>query len=372
MKAAFNRKSLLEAFASVSTIVPSRSPKPILMNVKMSIDADDCTLTGTDLEVGIRRRVMGSHSDADGDVILPAARFGSILKTSSDDEIVVETSADGLLVRAGRSKFKLPLEDPALYPVVPDFDAESYAVLLDSDLRMLIRRTSYACDLEASARYALGGALMEAGGGELTFVATDGRRLAKASIPAEYVGDVKWTPNTIIPLKALKLINNATPGDGAQVHLGVKTGTAVVVRTEDSVVYSRLLEGRLPAYSQVFPPSPAFKVPINVARLRMAVDQASILTSEESRGVTFGFGADVLRLTTSAADVGSADVQMPYNTSIDGLDVSPVMDPRYVGDVLRAADQESDVVVELVDAGSAVVLRSGDRCMNVIMPITKQ
>ena len=44
----------------VSGVVPARSPKPILQNVKLIADADDgSVLMGTDLEVGIRHRVLG-------------------------------------------------------------------------------------------------------------------------------------------------------------------------------------------------------------------------------------------------------------------------------------------------------------------------
>lgn len=370
MKATFNRKALLDAFSMVSSVVPTRSPKPILQNVKMSVGADGCTLVATDLEVGVRRRVLGAIVIDDGDVILPTARFGSMLKTSSDEEISIETGDDGILVRAGRSKFKLGMEDPALFPDVPDFNAGCYAVLVDSDLRSLIRKTNYACDLNAT-RYALGGALIERSDDSLTFVATDGRRLAKATVSAEYVGSDGWTQQAIVPLKALKLISNATPEDNTQVHVGVKTGVAVMVRTEDAVVYSRLLEGRFPDYTRVFPPSPSYKVPLNVAALRVAVDQASILTSEESRGVEFNFGSDELKLSTNAADVGQADVRLPYAAPIDGMDVSLVMDPKFVGDLLRAEDQDAEIVVELVGASNAVVFRAGDRCVSIVMPIQK-
>jgi DNA polymerase III subunit beta len=373
VKATFNRKTLLEAFQMVASVAPSRSPKPILQNVKLEIAAGDdgeirAVLSATDLEVGVRRRVDDVRIDEEGEAILPAVRLASILKSSSDAEVVIETTDDGLLVRAGRSKFKLPGEDPSLFPAVPDFDGESYAVLFDTDLGMLIRSTSFACDAEASARYALGGALVERGGETLSFVATDGRRLSKATAAAEYVGDSSWSA-PVVPQKALKLIDRAIAGDGSQVHVAVKSGTAVMVRTENSVIYSRLLEGKFPDYSFVFPASPKYKIPLDVAGLKSAVDLAAVCASAESRGVAFAFDSEGLRLSASASDVGESDVRMAFDAPIDGLDLTVNMDPRFVGDVLRAADQ--DVDVELVDDKSAVVMRSGERCVSVIMPMSK-
>ena len=63
MRAFCNREGLLTAFAMVSGVVPVRSPKPILQNVKLIADAEEgSVLMGTDLEVGIRHRVLGVRS----------------------------------------------------------------------------------------------------------------------------------------------------------------------------------------------------------------------------------------------------------------------------------------------------------------------
>ena len=68
MRAFCNRDGLLSAFAMVSGVVPARSPKPILQNVKLIADEEDgSVLMGTDLEVGIRHRVLGVRVEAAGD-----------------------------------------------------------------------------------------------------------------------------------------------------------------------------------------------------------------------------------------------------------------------------------------------------------------
>ena len=60
MKALCKRKDLLAAFGMVSGVVPARSPKPILQNVKLVSDPELGTiLMATDLEVGIRHKVLG-------------------------------------------------------------------------------------------------------------------------------------------------------------------------------------------------------------------------------------------------------------------------------------------------------------------------
>src|SRR5271154_5055785 len=98
MKALCNRKGLLAAFGMVSGVAPARSPKPILQNIKLVAEPDEAPiLMATDLEVGIRHRVSGMKVDQPGTVILPTARVGSILRTSADQELVLEADADHLI-----------------------------------------------------------------------------------------------------------------------------------------------------------------------------------------------------------------------------------------------------------------------------------
>src|SRR3954463_15381524 len=234
MKVLCDREGLLAAFGMVSGVAPTRSPKPILQNIKLIADADEgSVLMATDLEAGIRPRVLGIKVEQPGSAILPTQRVASILRTSDDQELYIEGEGDYLLVRGRRSEFTLPGEDPALYPEVPDFAATSYHVVAAADLRKLIRRTMFATDVE-STRYALGGVLVELDAESITMVGTDGRRLAKMSAPAEAENHaLPPTGNPVIPVKALKLIDRNLDDPELSVHVAIQSGTAVLIRTSD-------------------------------------------------------------------------------------------------------------------------------------------
>ena len=298
MRVLCDREALLTAFGMVSGVIPLRSPKPILQNVKLIADVDDgSVLIGTDLEVGIRHRVLGVKVEKPGSVILPNEQIGSILRTGTDPALTIETDTDRLIVQGMHSEFVLPLEDANLFPEVPDFVTPSYHVIRASDLKKLIRRTIFATDVE-STRYALGGVLVELTAESIAMVGTDGRRLARMSAPAEAEDNPPTQGGSpVIPVKALKLIERNLADDDLPVHVTLQAGTAVLMRSERAVIYSRLVEGRFPRYQDVFPTNTEVKIPLEVGSLRMAVEQASIVTSEESRGVDFQFSSSMLRLT---------------------------------------------------------------------------
>jgi DNA polymerase-3 subunit beta len=354
----------------VSGVVPARSPKPILQNLKLVADPEEgSVLMATDLEVGIRHRVMGMKVDQPGAVILPTARVGSILRTGTDEELALEADGDHLMIRGLHSEFRLPGEDPSLYPEVPDFAATSYHSVKAADLRKLIRRTIFATDVE-STRYALGGVLVELTPESITMVGTDGRRLAKMTAAAMTENEAASpTGNPVIPVKALKLIERNLDDDDLDVHLAIQSGAAVLVRTERAVIYSRLVEGRFPRYQDVFPASVEVKIPLEAGPLRLAVEQASIVTSEESRGVDFQFTGGALKLSSQAADVGSSHVELPI--AYDGKTVEITFDPRYLADALKTLDDSAAVTAELIDAKNAAVFKTDDRYVYVVMPLTR-
>ena len=88
MKITCNREQILNAFMTAATVAPSRSPKPILRNVKLEVTKERSILMATDLEVGIRIEVAGVKVESPGTVLAPVSQLGSILRESTDETLV--------------------------------------------------------------------------------------------------------------------------------------------------------------------------------------------------------------------------------------------------------------------------------------------
>jgi DNA polymerase-3 subunit beta len=205
----------------------------------------------------------------------------------------------------------------------------------------------------------------------ITMVGTDGRRLARMSAAAEPKGDdIAPVGQPVIPVKALKLIERNLDDRDPPVHLTIQPGVAALVRTERAVIYSRLVEGRFPRYQDVFPSNVDVKIPLEVGPLLSAVEQASIVTSEESRGVDFTFGDGLLKLNSQAADVGSSNVELPIDYR--GKDIAITFDPRYLMDALKTLEPDARITAELIDHKNAAVFKTEDRYTYVVMPLTRE
>jgi DNA polymerase-3 subunit beta len=370
MKISCDREQLLHAFQTVASVAPSRSPKPILQNVKLEVSGDSAVLLATDLEVGIRHQVSGVDIQVPGTAVLSVSRFGSILRESSDQTLHLECDASGITIRGERSQFRLPAENPAEFPQVTAFEEASYFEISARLLRELIRRTVFATDNESS-RYALGGVKLEFGNDAITAVGTDGRRLAKMTGPITKSGDPANTDQTtIVPTRAMTLIERAVAPTDAEVQIALK-GNEILVHTARATISARLLEGRFPDWKKVFPEggNNAVSLELAVGATHGAVRQAAIVTSEESRGVDFTFGDGMLVLAGKAAEVGQSRIELPIG--YNGAELTLTLDPRFVTDFLKVLDAEKTFTFEAKDAESAAVCRTDDGYGYVIMPLSR-
>ena len=355
MKISCDREQLLHAFQTVASVAPSRSPKPILQNVKLEVTESGVMISATDLEVGIRHQVTGVDVQSPGVVLLSVARFGPILRESSDETLHLESDSQGTTIRGERSQFRLQAEDPAEFPRVTGFEESNYAEVPARLLRELIRRTVFATDSESS-RYALGGVKLEFSDNELTAVGTDGRRLAKMTGPVSSTGKgVDGSQMTIVPTRAMQLIERAIDPNDAEIQIAVK-GNEILVHSSRATISARLLEGRFPDWKKVFPESGgSISLDLAVGATHSAVRQAAIVTSEESRGIDFTFGDGMLVLSSRAADVGQARVELPIG--YDGDELVVTLDPRFVMEFLKVLDADKTFKIEVRDSESAAVLQ---------------
>lgn len=370
MKITCEREKLLSAVQIAATVAPSRSPKPILQNVKLVATDNGTELLATDLEIGIRVQVPGITTEAPGSAVLHVARFASLLRESNDDKLSIEADGRGATIRGARSEFKWPMENPDEFPDISNFEEERYHAVAARLFRELIRRTLFATDTESS-RYALAGVLLEFAVDRITAVGTDGRRLAKMEGPARGVnGHGVSDTVTIVPSRSMLLIERALSDAEAEVHIAARAND-LLVKSSRATIYSRLVEGRFPKWRDVFPVrQDAARINITVGPMYQALRQAAIVASDESRGIDFRFGDNTLVLSGLTADVGQSRVEFPI--AYEGPPISVTLDHRFVSDFLRVLDPEKTFTLEIESGESAALLTTDDGYGYVIMPLARE
>src|SRR5437868_3860479 len=177
------RDELLAPLAAVSGIIERRHTLPILSNVLIDSSADSISFLATDIEIQISARSgIGAGKEAKS-LTVGARKLLDILRALPEDaEVSLQPQEKRLLVRAGKSRFNLqtlPAED---FPRLAKAAGESTKFTLpQKTLRRLLGLVQYAM-AQQDIRYYLNGLLMIVEDKQLKVVATDGHRLAYASL----------------------------------------------------------------------------------------------------------------------------------------------------------------------------------------------
>jgi DNA polymerase-3 subunit beta len=385
-------QELKAALNAVGQAVPTRSPRPIYQSVLLS----GGVLSGSDGDVRID--VTLENAPPGINFLLPKDRFSAILGSFTGDEITITPDDTSCVIKARTAEWTLPTEDASEYPAWDVVGAKPITRMPADQFVRAVKGVVFAADNESS-RYALGAVLIEVQGDSVSFVATDGRRLACVTCERRQVESTDDT-KTLVPYgalsKCLKLLpkkknskraedednDNPAEYDCGTLAVQIEATSKEVVFTigpiandavqPAKVVTARLLDGRFPRWRDTIPERSAAKATtVSRENLLSATRAAAICTSDESKGVQFTFSDEGIWLHGQSSEKGESSVTCDVVEAGDKATVK--LDPSYLQQWLNGIDSESQphVDVEVVDADSAVILRCGDST-GVIMPMADQ
>jgi DNA polymerase-3 subunit beta len=365
MKVNFNRVGLAEALSLLTSVVPSRTPKPILRCVKISAGEKDVRMCATDLEVGINCLVSEVQVEKAGEVIVPADRLFAIVRESSDEVLSLQATEGTCEIKGADSHFTIYGQQADEYPAVPEFDGVADIEVTLAHLQSGIEQCLFAAAKE-STRYALNGVLWEVEGKKLSLVATDGRRLARcrvnlASSPKERVAKTK----IIVPAKAMALLDKIE-GTDKDIVLVRLVDNQILLNCANVVISSNLVEGNFPKYEDIIPADHDKKLTLSTEATLSAVRRSALLMSEESRGIKLSIGKDSLVFSGRAPETGDAEVDMVIDYKGEPIEMG--FNPQFLIDVLRVI-KTPDFELELGQQDRPGLIKSGANFLYVLMPI---
>jgi DNA polymerase-3 subunit beta len=177
------RDELLGPLSAVSGIIERRHTLPILSNVLIERRAGALSFLATDIEIQITSQGSVENSGDAYSLTVGARKLVDILRALPESaEVTLQQQDKRLLVKAGKSKFvlqTLPAEDfPRL--AKPTGDIARFS-LKQKEFRRLLGLVQYSM-AQQDIRYYLNGLLMVVEDKTLKLIATDGHRLAFASL----------------------------------------------------------------------------------------------------------------------------------------------------------------------------------------------
>lgn len=364
MKILCDRVALLEAVSVVSSVVPSKTTKPILQNVLLRADGEGISLFATDLEMAAKVRLDSVKVSKEGTVLLPGKETVALLRELSDPTVTLESSDLRCRIESGGGSFVLLGEDPEQFPAETVVGAGKRLEMPSSVLHRMIQETMFAAAREET-RYAINGVLVDSGAGCVRLVATDGRRLAISYENIESDEDVQF--KAVVPLRALSTLARAL-SDSNKDQIVLDVGEKqVVFTTGQTQLVSQLLDTRFPDYEGVMPKSADTTVDIQKSVLESALRRAAILCAAEMRMVKFEVGDNSLRMTAESSSRGRADVSI--EAAVKGSGGSINFNPDYILEALRQCGLDQ-VRLDMSDDSMPAKFTLGESFTYVVMPIS--
>ncbi len=366
MKVSVNRSALAEALGLITSVVPTRTPKPILKCVRIAASGKEMRIQATNLELGLDYVVSQVEVEREGEAVLEAERLAAIVRESAEDVLVLEASDTTCEIRGADSHFKIYGQDPKQFPKVPSFgQARADLALSLEQLQMGIEQCLFATAKESS-RYAINGVLWEVKGKKLVLVATDGRRLARCRVdlqqaPAGEAAEKK----IIIPARTMGLLQKIGPREKETVAVKL-VDNQVLLSCANVVISSNLVEGNFPKYEDIIPADYDKKLTLPTEGALSGVRRAALLTSEESKGIKLSLSQEAMVFSGSSPEAGAAEISMPVEYGGEPIEIG--FNPQFLTDALRVI-RTSDFELELGQPDRPGVVKSGADFLYVLMPI---
>lgn len=376
MKICIERRELLKGLQRVQGVVEKRNTMPILSNILMEADKNNViTLFATDLEIAIHA-TYPAEVIRQGKTTFSARKIYEIVKELPDGPPVTFRQEENLWVQieSGKSKFKVAALSAEDFPVAPTVKEEVSLRVPAKILSELFRKTIFSVG-ENDSRYILNGLLIyiqgQLGKQVLRFVGTDGHRLA--AIEREEVERLfpkeseEKDFQVVVPKKAIFEMKKLIDEGEEDIVLSLAKNQ-ILFRKGDLTLYSRLMEGNYPNYTQVIPKGNDKSVLVKKWDLERAIRRVAILSKEKTHAVHFMFEGEKLLLTTQASELGEAEDEI--SIVYKGEKIGTGFNARYVLDILAVIENE-DILIELKDPLSPTLFKDpGDKkYLCVIMPM---
>lgn len=362
MKAVISKEEIVSLIGKILSIVASKPAIPILSNFLIEAIDGQLIVSATDLTVSMRCYIEGKVLE-EGAIALPARRFFQLVREITSSQIkITATSNEQAEITAGSSIFKIHSLPKEEFPILPDLSSATQINLTASTLKELLFRSSFSAAREDS-RYVLNGILLKIADQKMTFIGTDGKRLAKIAANAHIASSFQGS--YIIPLKAVEEMIKTIDDPEAEISLNLMNDKISIEKSNLTLI-TKLLSGQYPDVERVIPENPQINIRLHREELITLLKQVALFTADTSSSVRFIFEMGQLTLTATSSEIGEGTVMMPADYSGQKMEIA--FNPYYFLDILKHSKDET-IQFSIDDAFNPGKITDSTSAIFVIMPM---
>jgi DNA polymerase III subunit beta len=368
MKFNVNQQDLQSALNYCQGVIEKRSTLPILSNILLDVQNSKLTLTATDLDLIFIHQVNNIEVLEEGKTTTTSSiMYDIVRKFSSGKKInLTLTQASKLHLESEKSIFNLNCIGASEFPLTDEDFNENKFSIKSKKLLKLLNKCKFSVSNDETRHYLSGIYLHQTEFDDknyLTAVATDSHRMSISKILLDQ--KINFEP-IILPKKTIFQLCSLLDNYDGDVNIS-NIKSKIKFELNNSILISKLIDGKFPNYVQVIPKNNQKKLEIDLKLFLNSVDRVASVSLDKKDGVKFNLTKDTLDLSVNNTNSGDGKETLMVKFEHD-LAIS--FNSRYLIDVASQIEGEK---IELFfnDTGSPVLIKDpGDfDSIFVVMPM---
>lgn len=346
-------KSVFEnVVAHMQPFLEKKDASSITSHIYLETSNSKLILKATDYEIGLESHIQNISDCVDGKATVNGSNLLGIIKRLKNEEIIIETANNNLVIKQNKSTFKLPMYDANEYPNLNKTSDLKELTISTVNFINSIRKITPAID-NNNPKFELNGALLDIKSSKINFVATDTRRLA-----VSYLQNISnESAQFIIPKKAIIEIQKLFL-DNAKISYD---DTNLVISNENTIFFTKLINGKFPDYERIIP---------NTLKYNFELPKSMLV--ESIKLVTSLFSNIKITFTTSGIIFESLDEDTESKTQVDiDLNIDNefylAVNAKYLLDFLSMTNNDK-VEIGFNESNLPFFLKD-DKFFTIVMPI---
>jgi DNA polymerase-3 subunit beta len=368
MKFNVNQQDLQKALNYCQGVIEKRSTLPILSNVLLNAGSSSLTITATDLDLIFIHQISNVEVIEEGQTTITSSIIYDIIrKFASGKKINLSMSSESKIqLESEKSIFHLNCINASEFPLTDENFNKNEFLINSKHLLKLLNKCKFSVSSDETRHY-LSGIFFHQTQVEdnffLTAAATDSHRMSVSKFRLKE--KVDFDP-IILPKKTIfQLCSLLEDYEGDVKISNIKS--KIKFELKNSILISKLIDGKFPNYVQVIPKNNQKKLEIELKLFLDSVDRVAYVSLDKKDGVKFSLTKDTLNLSVNNANSGDGKESLSVKFDHD-LDVS--FNSRYLIDVASQLDGDK-IEIFFNDSGSPALIKdpSDFDSIFVVMPM---
>lgn len=346
MKFSCGKEIILSAVQTTSKAAAGKSSIPALEGILMELEGNTLTVTGYDLDIGIKTSIEVNGIES-GNIVINARIAGDIIRKMPSGDITFECGGNNIAEISGRdTNFSVMCMSADDYPNVPQVNPETSFTMPQKLLKSMIVQTKFAV-ATVDNKPALMGCKFELEDNVLSVAAVDGVRIALRQEPLTYNN-----MSFIVPAKTLEELTHILSDDNDKNVIVSVDKNQISFTVDGYIMISRLLDGDfIPYKSYLKNTSEVFAV-VNCREMTDMLERTMLIINEKNKNpirCEIKDGTITMSCTTAIGKVNDK-ISVSYN----GQPLVIGFNAKYMLDAFKACD--TDTVKLVVTSSVAPIL----------------